>query len=220
MTTEEWSELARTVNADIAGLTRASLTQSGVRKAIQQRKQDPTEEQFIDEESFGQSPAAPRIFRVDGTEIRVWKTHRAGLGFTDIKGADLYYEIADHTYVLVQYKSPSRRKRITLDDEQLSELQEACPTSCPPPNRFNCGGWYAIRKKDSSSYFPGCEARNLFRDYKSRDLSYFVNGLTQDQFHKEFGYGRIGARTQPIDIASYTAFSIEQDRVIVSAVRK
>lgn len=218
MTPSEWRSLAAAVNADIRGMSIAIAVRNQVRRELGRRQANPTEEFFIDQDAFGAEPTAPRTFEVMGTTVQVWKTHRAGLRCSDIKGADLYYEVSDQKFLLVQYKSPDLRGRVRLDDDQLTELEDACPTRCPPSNRFACGSWYAIRSSGGAKYFPGCEAREVFGAAASRSEKFFVNGLTQARFREDFGLCRIGARAKPIDVSQYKAWSVSHDRVYVSAV--
>jgi hypothetical protein len=217
MDAAEWRELAAAVNADIGAMTRAVQTQSQMRAAILQRQVDRTEEQFIDEEAYDAVPGEPRVFTIAGTEVMVWKVHRLGLDLSDVKGADLYYELGDRKFVLVQYKKPNASQRVPLDDEQLTDLQEACPVACLPTNRFSCGSWYALRKSRGAAYFPACEVRELFGSFQSRKSEYFVNGLTREQFQDDFGRCHLGARTRLIDLDSYVHASMDRDRVVVHA---
>ena len=198
-------------------MTRAAQTQADVRSILQQRRLTPTEEQFIDEDAFESAPGQPRLFRVAGAELKVWKIHRLGLDLGDVKGADLYYELGDRKFVLIQYKIPNSLNRVRLDDDQLQELQDACPVPCLPTQRFNCGSWYALRQSTGTVYFPACEARRLFGGYASRKAEYFVNGLERAHFQQDFGRCRIGARTQLIDLEEYVQFTTDSDRVLVQA---
>lgn len=219
MTPEEWRTLARDINSDIASMSRAIQTQGDVHNEILKRRNNPQEEQFIDEDAFGTDPTEPREIECYGAVLRVWKIHRMGLKCKDIKGADLYYEIADNKFVLIQYKRPNKRKRIKLDNKQLNELKDACPIECPPSNRFGCGSWYQVISRDVNQYLPACEAINVFGKYESRHLRYFINGLTRERFLEDFGLCRIGARTKPIELSTYRALSMARDRVIISAIR-
>ena len=219
MKQEEWGELVRDINSDIASLSHAIQTQGDVRSEIQARAAKPNEEYFIDEDVYSLKPSDPVERKCYGAMLKVWKIHRGGLLCRDIKGADLYYEISDKKFVLIQYKSPNKRNRIALDRDQLDELKNACPMRCPPTNRFGCGSWYKIRSKDDREYFTACEALKLFGGRKSRLRKYFVNGLSHDRFESDFGSCRIGARTKPIDIDDYLSWSINNDHVFVSATR-
>lgn len=219
MNPSEWRSLAQSVNRDIAGMARAAATQEGVRAELDQRDFRATEEFFIDEDSFGSRPNQARRFTVGTVELKVWKTHRAGLSCSDIKGADLYYEISDRKFILVQYKTPSRNGRVTLDADQLDELQAACPVKCAPTHRFSCASWYALRSAGLGNYFTACEAKALFGAHASRHRKYFVNGLDQTQFYGEFGACRIGGRSKPIEIQDYMQYSLEHDRVLINAIQ-
>jgi hypothetical protein len=105
MSPAETHALIRDVNADIARMARAAQMQREIREAILFRANYPLEEQLIDEDSFGLPRGEPRVVRWGNVKLKIWKIHRAGLRATDIKGADLYYEIADTKFVLIQYKS-------------------------------------------------------------------------------------------------------------------
>jgi hypothetical protein len=211
----EWRELAEAVNADIEAMARASQVHRQMRATIRTRQIQLTEEQFIDAEAFGGDPGQPRVFEVAGARLKVWKVHRLGMDLSDVKGADLYYELGDSKYVLVQYKKPSNSGRVHLDDEQLTELENSCPVWCLPTKRFNCGAWYALAKPSGAAYFPACEVRELFQGFQTRKWEFFVNGMTKDYFQEEFGRCHIGARTQPINVTEYERMSLERDRVVV-----
>ncbi|MDR7191556.1 hypothetical protein [Luteimonas terrae] len=215
MNSEDWHVLAKAVNRDIEMLTKASETQGGIRDLLNRRRDALTEEQIIDMDSFGTQPGRHRTVTVGQSKLKVWKVHRLGLDLSDVKGADLYYELGNRKFVLVQYKKPNSSDRVVLDDQQLRELQNACPVNCRPTNRFCCGSWYALHRKPDAMYFTACEARELFGAYESRKAGYFVNGLTQTQFLEEFGSCRIGARTKPVRASAYQSVAVDNDRVFV-----
>ena len=219
MEVSEWRELVQDINSDIAAISRAVQTRGEIHDQIAARAVRPNEEFFIDDDAFGMQPSEPREFGLHGASIKVWKVHRAGIWAGDIKGADLYYEIDDKKFVLVQYKTPDKRDRVNLDKEQLDELVNACPIDCPPSKRFGCGSWYLIRTKDDREYFPACEARKIFGRNNSRYRRFFINGLVESQFMQDFGACQIGARTKPIDVSEYREWSVANDYVFVSAVR-
>lgn len=220
MTPEELKFLIRDVNADIARMTRASQTQSEVRNEIRRRAQNPKEEQLIDADTSGIPLGEPRVIRTGDVELKIWKIHRAGLNATDIKGADLYYEIANHKFILVQYKTPSASGRVTKDSEQINALKAACPNQCSPSNRFSCGSWFALRDGDDGVYYPACEAERIFGTFASRGKSSFINGLSKMQFQAEFGQCRIGGRTTPINVTDYRNESVASDRLYFHVVQR
>ena len=215
MTREQWKRLVEGVNADIAGMVRAQHTRDGLRGEIRRGVAQPSEEQFIDEDCFDQPRGTPKIHFVGGTQIKVWKLHRAGLHSSDVKGADLFYEIEDKKFVVVQYKTPNRQGRIFRDVTQMDELLDVCPVDCLPSNRFQCGGWFALLSGDSDMHFPACEAQAVFGTKRSRKSDAFINGLSKRRFREDFGLCRIGARTEPVDVEAYQERSIEEDRLFV-----
>lgn len=215
MDLEEWGQLVRTLNQDIGKMLRAQRRSDEIHGAIQLRATNPTEEQFIDEDLNKQPIGTPMTFTVAGTQIKVWKLHRWGLESRDVKGADLFYEITNTKFTLIQYKMPNRHDRVILNSTQLSELQAACPVECLPSDRFSCGAWYALRSGRNSAYFPACEAKQIFDRFKSRRTGAFIKGLSQRQFEQDFGLCRIGARTRPVGINEYRDVRVQEDRVFV-----
>ena len=213
MSPAEAEALVRSVNEDIERIARAAQTQREVQAAIRFRAQHPLEEQLIDEDSYGIPRGQPRIVRIGSVELRIWKIHRTGLDSTDIKGADLYYELDGTKFVLVQYKSPSSSGRVKKDAPQLAELLEACPNPCYPTERFSCGAWFSLQDGASSSYHPACEAANVFGAYSSRKKEAFFNGLTKTQFEADFGSCKIGGRTAPIRMMRYQRASVNADHI-------
>lgn len=213
MTPSALSKLIKDVNADIVRMTRASQIQSEVRAAIRHRADSPLEEQLIDQDAFGLPRGEPRQVEIDGITLKIWKIHRTGLLAADIKGADLYYEISDRKFVLVQYKTPNRQSRVTRDNEQLTELKGSCPNNCNPTVRFSCGAWFALRGGKADIYLPACEAERIFGGFASRKSSAFINGLTKAQFQTEFGSCNIGGRTKPVDISNYQSIATNFDHI-------
>lgn len=213
MSPAEAESLVRGVNEDIERIARAAQTQQQVRSAIRFRAEKPLEEQLIDEDSYAIPRGQPRVLRVGSVELKIWKIHRAGLDSTDIKGADLYYEMDGTKFVLVQYKSPSSSGRVKKDSSQLVELTAACPNPCLPTERFSCGSWFALRDGVSSSYHTACEASNIFGTYASRKKEAFINGLTKTQFEAAFAGCRIGGRSAPIRAMQFQQASVNADHI-------
>lgn len=213
MSPSEAESLIQAVHDDIERMAHAAQTQQQVHEAIRFRSENPLEEQLIDEDSYDIPMGEPRVLRVGNVELRIWKIHRAGLRSTDIKGADLYYEIDGIKFVLVQYKSPSASGRVKRDSSQLTELVEACPNPCPPTERFSCGSWFALRDATGSSYFSACEVTNIFGKYSSRKKEAFINGLTKDQFLSDFASCRIGGRSAPTQAKRFQQASVNADHI-------
>ena len=216
MTRDRWIRLVEALNADIVGLVKAQRVRDEVHEAIRTRVVQPSEEQLIDADCFDLPMGQPQVFTVANTRIKLWKIHRAGLRSTDVKGADLFYEISDKKFVVVQYKTPDGRGRVTHDAEQLAELQSVCPVECPPPSdRFKCGAWFALRSAKLDTHFPACEAQEVFGLRKSRKSNHFLNGLSITRFREDFGICHLGARTQPVDVDAYQERSVQEDKLFV-----
>lgn len=218
----EWRDLVSNINVDIAGMVAAQQTLNEVNEELDVRVRHPIEEDFIHADAFGSDTGAPRIVNIDGVEIRTRMLHRRGLKQSDVKGADLMYEIAGRKFVLIQYKTPDRRGRVTLDSGQLKTLIDACPNPCPPHSLNllpTCGSWYAIRGAGVSSYLPACKAQQVFDSAKSRASSHFGSGISHDVFQQLFARCWTGARIAPPEMA-YVAWSdIESDRVLFTVVQ-
>ena len=213
MSSSEVESLIQAVNVDIERIARAAQTQQQVREAIRFRSENPLEEQLIDQDCYATPMGEPRELRVGSVQLRIWKIHRAGLKSTDIKGADLYYEMDDTKFVLVQYKRPNTSGRVNKDKFQLAELIAACPNPCPPTERFSCGSWLALRDAKGSSYHTACEASNIFGTHDSRKKEAFINGLTMDQFESDFASCRIGGRSAPIRLMEFEQASLNANHI-------
>ena len=219
MTPQELRSLIADVNADIQAMTRAQSLRDEMGQAIRFRALHPLEEQLIDEDATGQRRGEPRIENVNGIRLKIWKTHRAGLMATDIKGADLYYETEQGKFALIQYKTPSGSTgRVKKDEDQLDELKAACPQRCSPRRRFSCGSWVAIRDGEDGKFLPACEASNIFGAFASRKKAAFVNGLPREQFRLDFATCHIGGRTKPLALARTMASIVAADHILFEVV--
>jgi hypothetical protein len=102
----EWRTIVDHINRDILGIIRAQQILAEVHEELDRRSKNPIEEDFIFADGFGHDPGAARSRIIDGVVIQVRVLHRRGLQQSDIKGADLLYEVAGRKFVLTQYKSP------------------------------------------------------------------------------------------------------------------
>lgn len=223
MTPSEWQATIDYVNRDIANIVRAQQVLIEVHDELNRRAANRIEEDFIFADALGRDPNEPTIKIIDGVEIRTRLLHRRGLQQSDIKGADLLYEIAGRKFVLVQYKSPNKRNRIPKDERQLKRLVASCPNPCPPPMVGfwpTCGAWYAIRGTNESFYLPACHAASIFGLAASMSIEQFANGLDADVFDHLFAKCWTGARTTPDEFAYLTWAEMENDRVLFSVLQK
>ena len=219
----EWRTLVGTINKDIAGIVHAQRVLEEVNDELHNRTTRPIEEDYIFADGFGRSPGAPHVILIDGVEISTRMLHRRGLGQKDIKGADLLYEIAGRKFVLVQYKVPDARYRVTNDRSQLCELMASCPNPCPPhsPGFWpTCGAWYAVHSQDKSAYLPACEAQRVFGDNQSRLFSTFGTGMEQHVFQQLFARCWTGARVSPSEFAYLSWAELEADRVLFTSFQR
>lgn len=223
MDEREWREIATRINGDIGGIIRAQRVLADVNEELLQRDSQPIEDDFIDAEAYGQSPGEARTKIVDGVEILVRKLHRRGLHQSDVTGADLLYEVAGRKFVVIQYKTPSKRHRVERNEDQLKRLVESCPNPCPPNGNWfwpSCGSWFAVESSIESLYLPACEAQAVFGDASSRSVGHFGRGVSKEVFQQLFARCWIGARTAPNELA-YLAWDVMMhDRVLVSVLQR
>jgi len=226
MQLREWYSLVEEINADIAGIVRAQRILSGINDALARRATSPIEEDFIHADMWDIDPGKPRITQVDGVSIQTRMLHRRGLNQSDIKGGDLLYEIVGRKFALVQYKKPDRQGRVKRDKQQLDDLMNSCPTTCPPfqegfSNR--CGSWYAVRpdSPDTASYMPACVAAQIFGESNSRKQNRFKFRFSLTDFQRAFAECFTGARITPEQFDRRTMESklIERNWVMFEALQ-
>lgn len=219
MNEQEWELLLSRVSQDTAGIIHSQRVLNEIDMELRARR--TVEEDYIFRAAFGRDAGEPRVIDIDGVDISIRTLHRRGLKQTDVKGADLLYEIAGVKFVLVQYKSPDRRGRVSNDSSQLDEIIKACPHPCPTLGgaTFNCGSWYSIQSETESLYMPACRAEKVFGGAKSRRLDAFSQGLPKEAFHSLFGRCWTGAHLSPFDMAGFTWSSLVGDRVLFSVIQ-
>lgn len=221
MTEREWLDILERASRDVKGIVHSQRVLDEINDTLGRRR--PLEEDFIFREAFGHNPEEPRVIRIDGVEITIRILHRRGLNQSDIKGADLLYEIAGRKFILIQYKSVGPRGRVSKDTRQLESLIGACPNTCPPwsPDKFvTCGSWYSVHSTEESLYLPACFAADLFGDAGSSPVSRFSRGLSAETFQHLFARCWTGVRIALTDIASLTWSALENDRVLFSIVQR
>lgn len=217
MENAEWRQLVREINLDIGGIIRGQRTLDEVNEELRGREARPIEEDFIHADALGHNPGVPRKINVDDVEIETRMLHRRGIRQRDVKGADLLYEITGRKFVLIQYKTPTPRNRVTLDRPQLKELIGACPNPCPPhvPGyTAKCGSWYAVRSARISAYVPACKAEEIFDDADSCSTAQFGSGLSHEDFQRAFARCFTGARIAQVEMAYLSWATSEADRVL------
>jgi hypothetical protein len=217
MEEQEWLTLRSYMNADISGFLQEQYAQSvldEVNEELAERAKNPIEQDFITEDAWGKDPAERRVVSIDGIEVQIRSLHQRGLGLTDVKGADLLYEIEGVKFALIQYKRPDLRGRVKRETRQLKELIGACPNPCPPYDphlRKNCGSWFAVRSTAESAYLPACQAKKLFRgeNYPKKERFTSVDGYSHDGFRTAFAKCQIGAHIPTVGF-KIPQFIIEQ----------
>jgi hypothetical protein len=220
---EEWRALVDQANRDISGIIQSQRTLREVRKELDERLRHPIEEDFIFADGLRHDPRMPRVIEVDGVQLVVRVLHRQGLEQTDVKGADLLYEISGSKFVLVQYKKADSGGRIRKTAQQLDDLIGACPNPCPPPMHGfypSCGSWISvIAARGQDHYMPACRVSAIFGPAASRRSDHFAEGISQTTFQQLFARCWIGARISPADLAYLTWARLDADRVLFSALQ-
>jgi len=201
---------------------RAQRVLGEINDELLRRSNRPLEEDFISTDAFGQNPGHARILNIDGVEIRVRMLHRRGLRQTDIKGADLLYEIAGRKFALIQYKITTGPSRVRKDADQLANLVSACPNPCPPAAHGlwpTCGAWFNVISGSQTFYMPACVAQGQFRDNHSCRVERFRSGVSADVFQELFARCWIGARIAPSEFAYLSWSTLQEDRVLFSVLQ-
>jgi hypothetical protein len=220
----EVDELRATVNLankTVRGILQGQAVLEEVKEEIRRREINPFEENYIYEDHYGASPYEPREIEVyDGITITSQVLHRQGSNQSDIKGADLMYEIEGVKYVLIQYKR-IKGGDVVVDRSQLNTLRSNCPSDCQYPyfkqkTRIDgmCGSWYCARRKDEGLYVHACEADLFSRQQATVAVEKFKErGLGQQSFQELFGKCRIGAPVSPQSMIASLYHSLYNDRV-------
>lgn len=209
MEAEELKETVRQINDQLKAIVRNQRTLAGIRRQIEERADDPLEEDFIDAASYDQPIGTPKIRNVDGVTIVVWKLHRRGARSVDVAGADVLYEIEGTKFVTIQYKKANRQNRVENDSAQLDTLMATCSHPCPPSSLgrdLHCGAWYCVTVGKVAVFHRACAASSIFTTHASRGANAFAKGLSQTDFDQKFADCRIGA---PIDRSAILSHMIE-----------
>lgn len=208
----------RDINAEIRRLVHNQRIRAEIRDRLEARDQRPLEEDFIDADLRDERVGAPTVRRINGVTIRVWKLHRRGASASDIRGADLMYEIEGAKFVLVQYKTPNNQGVVAGDLDQLDALMRSCALDCPPPPlpSRGCGGWQAVRN-DAGFYHPACMAREIFGRHESRAERAFVGGLSKQAFDSAFAQCAVGSSVRLSNPEAAIDASVESGHLVIVA---
>jgi hypothetical protein len=219
---QEWLDHVTFFNEQIAGLVRAQQTLAAVHDAIGKRRADPVEEDFIFEDAFGRDPNSPLERVIDGVTIQIRILHRRGEHLSDIKGADLLYEIEGHKYVLIQLKRPDARGLVRKDASQLAALTSSCPNPCRYRHRQwpRCGSWVCVQNGQQAHYHLACFVVHVFGNASTRHTRKFRRGLSRSAFDELFAKCWIGAATHPAGVAMLTWTALDSQRAIVSVIQR
>lgn len=224
MRLQDWQTTIASINADIAGIARAQQTLQDIHRQLELRSEQPTEEDFISEDVLETSVAKPQIRVIGGVPIEISLLHRRGIGVSDIKGADLLYEIADLKFAVVQYKV-EHGGRVKRDRAQLKDLIAACPNRCPPYLAGmvrKCGAWFAVKSQGPDYYLPACVAEDFFGPFDSRRKDAFAPGLSYEYFEHTFARCLTGAPVTALEAIRFQLerTAVEGDLVLVSVVQR
>lgn len=201
-----------------------------VHKELQNNIENPFEQDSIYEEHFGQKPSEPKAKMVEGVQIITRVLHQTGKRLSDIKGADLLYEIEGEKFILVQFKK-SYEGKVKGDKEQLERLLKNCPPMCPykirTPERIPfkiiglCGIYYRAHSNSGDvKYLHACEAKSIFGKSDSVSFSEFSSGMSKETFIDLFAICRIGAITGKNEPERIAQKLINEDHVIYSVLQR
>jgi hypothetical protein len=205
METGEFYEILILMLDDAAAIVHNQQILAGIHSQLDRNLLNPLEQDYIYRDHFGQFPAEPKSIVHNGVTIRTRILHQTGTRLSDIRGADLLYEVKDEKFGLIQYKRAARGI-VHNDAEQLEALLGSCPEVCRnrqnrplplgwvPTKVFSfCGCWYQIIDEGQEWYLPACEAEAIFQGRNSKRAELFKSGLTKNTFLELFASCRIGA---------------------------
>lgn len=215
---------------DAAAIIHNQKVLADIHAELEKRLLDPFEQDLIYFDKFGERPAEPKKITHNGVVISISVLHQEGIGLSDIRGADLLYEIEREKFLIIQYKRPADTS-VKTDLYQLRTLLDNCPKSCSVhkyrpisfdwlPLKLNgwCGSWYCIAADGNRRYVQACEAETIFANKKSARLENFQSGLTKMTLLELFSSCRIGAMIRtPVDTAvkeSFVAGLVQREHLI------
>ncbi len=211
MDRRELLEFYNLISDDTAAIINNQLVLKGIHNALTANLRRPFEQDYIYGDHFGQIPSEPVITQVGNIRITTRILHQTGIRISDIRGADLLYEVEGKKFVLIQYKRPSETT-IKNDPEQLDTLISNCPDVCMHkrkrpipiqwlPLKLNswCGCWYnVINEEGKRNYMHACEAEAIFSGRGTASVNAFNVGISKDTYLELFSSCRIGALLGPI----------------------
>jgi hypothetical protein len=201
-------ELARVfelIIGDAAAIAHNQRVLADVHVHLDQRYENPFEQDLIYADHFGARPSEPREFTFKGVRITSHVLHQTGRQLSDIRGADLLYEIEDEKFILILYKKV-HNTRVPNNPRQLRSFLNNCPEKCwhrkcrPLPAHYLplmlnpfCGCWYCLITGVKHTYFHACEVEAIFNGRQSASADEFGTGLSRRSFMELFASCRIGA---------------------------
>ena len=221
MEAREFTETLDLMLGDAAAIIHNQEVLAGIHSELDRNLLNPFEQDFIYKERFGQFPAEPRRITHNGVVITARILHQTGKRLSDVRGADLLYEIENEKFGLIQYKRATS-DRVENDQEQLRILLGNCPDICSnkrrrpiritglPSKIFGfCGCWYGVIGEWGSKYVPACEAETILQQ-RARTAKFLEVGISRSAFLDLFASCRIGAFLRyPVDVRLKDSF-VEQ----------
>lgn len=205
MNEKEYYSTIDTMLNDVSAIIHNQLVYAGIHDELEVNRLRPYEQDFIYRDHFDAFPGQPKTHTLHGVKITSRVLHQTGIRLSDIRGADMLYEVEREKFVLIQYKRADNQL-IKNDKEQLDRLLGNCPENCknigkrPFPATYVplktfafCGIWYRVINGFEITNVTACEAESIFQGKSSQPYSSFQKGLSQYTFNELFASCRIGA---------------------------
>jgi len=239
MNADDLSVLSEALLADAATVIHNQAVLAGIHADLDKNAIRPFEQDYIYADHYKDPPSAPRTIELNGVSITSRVLHQTGIGLSDVRGADLLYEIEDEKFGLIQYKRASNGY-VKIDKNQLTVLLGNCPEVCmhnkrrPLPeawiplkiNSF-CGVWYCIVDRDRSGerkYVHGCEAESIVGNKSTVALTEFDFALSKSTFLELFASCRLGALLRTLNgnemMSQYVSSAIENRHLIFEVTQR
>jgi hypothetical protein len=216
MTRAELRDTVHDMNEQVQWILENQRRRANIAAQLARRNANPLEEDFIEADLMGSQIGVPSRHVVDGVEVIVRKLHRRGASAADIAGADLLYEITGEKFVVIQYKTPDSRHRVSKDEPQIEQLTSSCSNPCPPrPVMFyGCGAWHAVRN-GRGYYHPACLVSEIFDKHKTRSEKAFLGGFSKRDFDLMFARCLVGAPVREGIVEGLAQIRVEEGRLVV-----
>lgn len=230
MEIEEFNIMIQQMLDNVNAIIHHQMVIGEIKQELADRRNQPFEQDSIYLDKYGSLPSEPEKRNICGVDFTITILHQEGKQLSDIKGADLLYEIEGEKYILVQYKNADIFGKIKADLSQLQTLLKNCPSICyykkkprdDVPYRMNgfCGCFYRVDYKNIKKYLHACEVNQIFGNKNTKPFTEFSVGICKETFEELFATCRLGAMTKTKESKYYINEILKQDHFILHVLQR